>query len=112
MPPVWGLLARNAPKRNSSRVVGNPEAFPRLPFCDSLTLILTEAYIRATGRLSSDLSWVCAFAEKVGRCNEGMDAEPIAIPAYSAHVCSSFRAVIGRIFRCLPGPSAGRSSQV
>jgi len=31
-----------------------------------------------------------------------MDAEPIAIPAYSAHVCSPFRALL-RIFRCLPG---------
>src|SRR5882672_4088304 len=64
----WLLSEPQAPSYHirtlTVRMVGNSEAVPRLPFRDSLTLILTEAYSRSYKPLLSDLSWVCTFARE------------------------------------------------
>ena len=90
------------------RVVGYSEAAPRPPSADSLTLKLTEAYSRATGRCRVILLGVC-FRRESREMQQGKDGEPIAIAAYSAHLYTYIGVSPDRVLPCFPGPSAGRA---
>ena len=88
-------------------MVGNSEIAERAG--DSLTLKLTAAYSRTTGRCRFILLGV-RFREKVrGECKEGKDREPIAIPAASTRVFPYIEATAGYSRGWFPGAGTGRA---
>src|SRR6266446_6356602 len=77
----------------------------------SLTLKLTGAYSRATGRCRVTLLGVRFRAKVRGECKEGKDGAPIAIPARSTHVSRYIESSAGPGFGRLSGVGAGTAAQ-
>src|SRR6266404_6510757 len=77
----------------------------------SLTLKLTGAYSRATGRCRVTLLGVRFRAKVRGECKEGKDGAPIAIPARSTHVFRYIESSAGPGFGRLSGVCAGTAAQ-